>query len=88
MRVKVARVPLIQRKDDTHTGIKGSINPLLEEADIDKDGKISLSEFRILHLFEKVAIFFAVVCKHVAAVSTGLMKGEDGELSTDFRDRA
>ncbi|XP_076919559.1 calcium-dependent protein kinase 28-like [Bidens hawaiensis] len=31
-----------------HTGLKGSIEPLLEEADIDKDGKISLSEFRRL----------------------------------------
>ncbi|GJV74137.1 calcium-dependent protein kinase 28-like protein [Tanacetum coccineum] len=31
-----------------HTGLKGSINPLLEEADLDKDGKISLSEFRSL----------------------------------------
>ncbi|CAH9119339.1 unnamed protein product [Cuscuta epithymum] len=31
-----------------HTGLKGSINPLLEEADIDKDGKISLFEFRKL----------------------------------------
>ncbi|RAL46520.1 hypothetical protein DM860_004799 [Cuscuta australis] len=31
-----------------HTGLKGSINPLLEEADIDRDGKISLSEFRKL----------------------------------------
>ncbi|XP_010268196.1 PREDICTED: calcium-dependent protein kinase 28-like [Nelumbo nucifera] len=31
-----------------HTGLKGSIEPLLEEADIDKDGKISLSEFRKL----------------------------------------
>ncbi|KAF8405370.1 hypothetical protein HHK36_010274 [Tetracentron sinense] len=31
-----------------HTGLRGSINPLLEEADIDKDGKISLSEFRRL----------------------------------------
>ncbi|KAK4366285.1 hypothetical protein RND71_014165 [Anisodus tanguticus] len=31
-----------------HTGLKGSIDPLLEEADIDKDGKISLSEFRRL----------------------------------------
>ncbi|GJY82145.1 reverse transcriptase domain-containing protein [Tanacetum coccineum] len=31
----------------THTGIKGSINLLLEEADMDKDGKISLSEFRV-----------------------------------------
>ncbi|KIO47677.1 hypothetical protein SQ11_15995, partial [Nitrosospira sp. NpAV] len=29
-----------------HTGLRGSIDPLLEEADIDKDGKISLSEFR------------------------------------------
>ncbi|KAE8695129.1 Calcium-dependent protein kinase 28 [Hibiscus syriacus] len=28
----------------THTGLRGSIDPLLEEADIDKDGKISLSE--------------------------------------------
>ncbi|KAI3699587.1 hypothetical protein L2E82_44006 [Cichorium intybus] len=27
-----------------HTGLKGSIDPLLEEADIDKDGKISLSD--------------------------------------------
>ncbi|KAI9164876.1 hypothetical protein LWI28_003810 [Acer negundo] len=33
----------------THTGLKeGSLDPLLEEADIDKDGKISLSEFRLL----------------------------------------
>ncbi|KAK1262014.1 Calcium-dependent protein kinase 28 [Acorus gramineus] len=31
-----------------HTGLRGSINPLLEEADIDKDGKISLPEFRRL----------------------------------------
>ncbi|KAJ0966954.1 hypothetical protein J5N97_023871 [Dioscorea zingiberensis] len=31
-----------------HTGLRGSILPLLEEADIDKDGKISLSEFRKL----------------------------------------
>ncbi|KAG0452698.1 hypothetical protein HPP92_025362 [Vanilla planifolia] len=31
-----------------YTGLKGSINPLLEEADIDKDGKISLFEFRRL----------------------------------------
>ncbi|KAE8707128.1 Calcium-dependent protein kinase 16 [Hibiscus syriacus] len=31
-----------------HTGLRGSIYPLLEEADIDKDGKISLSEFRRL----------------------------------------
>ncbi|XP_010920242.1 calcium-dependent protein kinase 18 isoform X2 [Elaeis guineensis] len=31
-----------------HTGLKGSINPLLEEADIDKDGRISLDEFRRL----------------------------------------
>ncbi|XP_059282174.1 calcium-dependent protein kinase 28-like isoform X1 [Lycium ferocissimum] len=31
-----------------HTGLKGSVDPLLEEADIDKDGKISLSEFRRL----------------------------------------
>ncbi|KAF5198637.1 Calcium-dependent protein kinase [Thalictrum thalictroides] len=31
-----------------HTGLKGSIDPLLEEADVDKDGKISLSEFRKL----------------------------------------
>ncbi|XP_024974389.1 calcium-dependent protein kinase 28-like [Cynara cardunculus var. scolymus] len=31
-----------------HTGLRGSINPLLEEADVDKDGKISLSEFRRL----------------------------------------
>nr|BCU41348.1 calcium-dependent protein kinase [Gentiana scabra] len=30
------------------TGLRGSIEPLLEEADIDKDGKISLSEFRKL----------------------------------------
>ncbi|KAL6543435.1 Calcium-dependent protein kinase 18 [Orobanche hederae] len=30
------------------TGLKGSIDPLLEEADIDKDGRISLSEFRRL----------------------------------------
>ncbi|KAD7479209.1 hypothetical protein E3N88_02345 [Mikania micrantha] len=31
-----------------HTGLMGSIDPFLEEADIDKDGKISLSEFRRL----------------------------------------
>uniref|UniRef100_A0A1D1YR11 non-specific serine/threonine protein kinase n=1 Tax=Anthurium amnicola TaxID=1678845 RepID=A0A1D1YR11_9ARAE len=31
-----------------HIGMRGSIDPLLEEADIDKDGKISLSEFRRL----------------------------------------
>ncbi|OAY76929.1 calcium-dependent protein kinase 18-like [Ananas comosus] len=31
-----------------HSGLKGSIDPLLEEADIDKDGKISLDEFRRL----------------------------------------
>ncbi|KAI3767871.1 hypothetical protein L2E82_18300 [Cichorium intybus] len=31
-----------------HTGLRGSIDPILEEADIDKDGKISLSEFRRL----------------------------------------
>ncbi|KAL7142098.1 hypothetical protein ABFS83_08G100300 [Erythranthe nasuta] len=31
-----------------HTGLKGSIDPLLEEADIDKDGRISLHEFRRL----------------------------------------
>ncbi|KAL3527214.1 hypothetical protein ACH5RR_011870 [Cinchona calisaya] len=31
-----------------YTGLRGSIEPLLEEADIDKDGKISLSEFRRL----------------------------------------
>jgi calcium-dependent protein kinase len=34
--------------DVQHTGLKGSIEPLLEEADIDKDGRISLSEFRKL----------------------------------------
>ncbi|OWM66440.1 calcium-dependent protein kinase 28-like isoform X2 [Punica granatum] len=31
-----------------HTGLRGSIDPLLEEADIDMDGRISLSEFRRL----------------------------------------
>ncbi|KAI7729751.1 hypothetical protein M8C21_033665 [Ambrosia artemisiifolia] len=31
-----------------HTGLRGSIYPLLEEADMDKDGKISLPEFRRL----------------------------------------
>jgi len=31
-----------------HTGLRGSLEPLLEEADIDKDGKISLPEFRRL----------------------------------------
>ncbi|XP_010547427.1 PREDICTED: calcium-dependent protein kinase 28 [Tarenaya hassleriana] len=31
-----------------HTGLRGSIDPLLEEADIDRDGKISLQEFRRL----------------------------------------
>uniref|UniRef100_A0A453BKH6 Calcium-dependent protein kinase n=2 Tax=Aegilops tauschii subsp. strangulata TaxID=200361 RepID=A0A453BKH6_AEGTS len=33
---------------EANTGLKGSIDPLLEEADIDKDGKISLDEFRRL----------------------------------------
>jgi len=28
--------------------LRGSVDPLLEEADIDKDGKISLPEFRRL----------------------------------------
>ncbi|WVZ26264.1 hypothetical protein V8G54_004808 [Vigna mungo] len=36
------------RRYTFHTGLRGSIDPLLEEADIDKDGKISLSEFRRL----------------------------------------
>ncbi|XP_038974560.1 calcium-dependent protein kinase 18-like isoform X2 [Phoenix dactylifera] len=31
-----------------HTYLRGSIDPLLEEADIDKDGRISLNEFRRL----------------------------------------
>uniref|UniRef100_A0A6N2KW46 non-specific serine/threonine protein kinase n=1 Tax=Salix viminalis TaxID=40686 RepID=A0A6N2KW46_SALVM len=31
-----------------HSGLRVSIDPLLEEADIDKDGRISLSEFRRL----------------------------------------
>lgn len=31
-----------------HTGLRGSIDPLLEEADVDKDGRISLAEFRRL----------------------------------------
>ncbi|XP_024977787.1 calcium-dependent protein kinase 28-like [Cynara cardunculus var. scolymus] len=31
-----------------HTGLRGSIDPILEEADIDKDGRISLPEFRRL----------------------------------------
>ncbi|KHN08825.1 Calcium-dependent protein kinase 28 [Glycine soja] len=31
-----------------HTCLRGSVDPLLEEADIDKDGKISLPEFRRL----------------------------------------
>lgn len=31
-----------------HTGLRGSIEPLLDEADIDKDGRISLAEFRRL----------------------------------------
>lgn len=31
-----------------HTGLRGSVEPLLEEADIDKDGRISLVEFRRL----------------------------------------
>lgn len=31
-----------------HAGLRGSIDPLLEEADIDKDGRISLHEFRRL----------------------------------------
>lgn len=39
---------LILRNDLQHAGLRGSIDPLLEEADIDKDGKISLSEFRRL----------------------------------------
>ncbi|CAN8251328.1 unnamed protein product [Cochlearia groenlandica] len=31
-----------------HAGLRGSIDPLLDEADIDRDGKISLHEFRRL----------------------------------------
>ncbi|XP_076955295.1 calcium-dependent protein kinase 28-like [Bidens hawaiensis] len=31
-----------------HTGLKGSVDPIIEEADIDKDGRISLPEFRRL----------------------------------------
>ncbi|KAK4426729.1 Calcium-dependent protein kinase [Sesamum alatum] len=31
-----------------HTGLRGSIDPLLEEADLDKEGRISLPEFRRL----------------------------------------
>ena len=31
-----------------HAGLKGSVQPILKEADIDKDGKISLNEFRRL----------------------------------------
>ncbi|KAI3725898.1 hypothetical protein L1987_65694 [Smallanthus sonchifolius] len=31
-----------------HTGLRGSIDPILDEADIDKDGRISLPEFRRL----------------------------------------
>ncbi|KAK9067399.1 hypothetical protein SSX86_014727 [Deinandra increscens subsp. villosa] len=31
-----------------HTGLRGSIDPILEEADMDKDGRISLPEFRRL----------------------------------------
>ncbi|KAI3761871.1 hypothetical protein L1987_52293 [Smallanthus sonchifolius] len=31
-----------------HTGLRGSVDPILEEADIDKDGRISLPEFRRL----------------------------------------
>jgi calcium-dependent protein kinase len=30
------------------TGLKGSIEPLLEEADVDEDGRISINEFRRL----------------------------------------
>ncbi|XP_048619358.1 calcium-dependent protein kinase 18-like [Brassica napus] len=30
------------------TGLKGSIEPLLEEADVDEDGRISIHEFRRL----------------------------------------
>lgn len=43
MKINVMFAPYLQ-----HTGLKGSIDPLLEEADIDKDGKISLDEFRRL----------------------------------------
>ncbi|KAL8231673.1 hypothetical protein R6Q57_001451 [Mikania cordata] len=31
-----------------HTGLRGSIDPILQEADVDKDGRISLPEFRRL----------------------------------------
>ncbi|RZR77298.1 hypothetical protein BHM03_00002316 [Ensete ventricosum] len=40
--------PCGEKDRGDHTGLRGSIEPLLEEADIDKDGKISLSEFRKL----------------------------------------
>ncbi|RRT55486.1 hypothetical protein BHE74_00005264 [Ensete ventricosum] len=40
--------PRVSEIVQAHTGLKGSIDPLLEEVDIDKDGKISLDEFRRL----------------------------------------
>ncbi|KAJ0098039.1 hypothetical protein Patl1_29083 [Pistacia atlantica] len=49
-----------------HTGLKGSIDPLLEEADIDKDGRISLSEFRRLLRTASIS------SRYVASSSTGL----------------
>ncbi|KAG8481659.1 hypothetical protein CXB51_026495 [Gossypium anomalum] len=42
------RMDVLISKVANHTGLKGSIDPLLEEADIDRDGKISLEEFRRL----------------------------------------
>ncbi|KAJ1422610.1 calcium-dependent protein kinase 28 isoform X2, partial [Sesbania bispinosa] len=38
-----------------HTGLRGSIDPLLEEADIDKDGKISLVGARLV-VFQRAEI--------------------------------
>ena len=38
----------MSNNDLQHAGLKGSIQPILREADIDRDGRISLHEFRRL----------------------------------------
>ncbi|CAH9085067.1 unnamed protein product [Cuscuta europaea] len=52
-----------------YTGLKGSIDPILEEADIDKDGKISLPEFR--RLLRTASMSSHTICCPSSAKSGG-----------------
>ncbi|GKA19602.1 mediator of RNA polymerase II transcription subunit 4-like protein, partial [Tanacetum coccineum] len=62
-------------------------NNLNQHMFLDLHGDLNLYKF---DMFKLILVLTTVVntAKHVAVVSTGPMKGEDGELSTDFRDRA